>query len=74
MDALQQVIRSPQLPQRIRGFCTHQSTDQNNQRELLELLRLWMPLLFTRVGPSLGLSWWPCRAMCLTKHERPDQT
>ena len=53
VDALQQIIRSPQLPQRIRGFCTYQTTDQNDQRELLELLRLWVPLLLTRVGPSL---------------------
>ena len=53
VDALQQIIRSPQLPQRIRGFCTHQTTEANEQRELLELLRLWLPLLLTQVGPSL---------------------
>ena len=53
VDALQHLIRSPQLPQRIRGLCTYQASDLNEQRELVELLRLWIPLLLTRVGPSL---------------------
>ena len=53
VDALQHLIRSPQLPQRIRGLCTYQASELNEQRELVELLRLWIPLLLTRVGPSL---------------------
>ena len=53
VDALQQIIRSPQLPERIRGFCSYQNRDQNDQRELMELLRLWIPLLLTQVGPAL---------------------
>ena len=53
VDAAQQVIRSPQLPQRVRSFCSYQSTDLNEQRELVELARLWLPLLLTRVGPNL---------------------
>ena len=53
VDALQQLIRSPQLPRRIRSLCSHQSTDLKGQPELIELLRLWIPLLMIQVGPSL---------------------
>ena len=53
VDALQQLIRSPQLPQRIRGLCTYQGSNLNEERELIELLRLWLPLLLTRVGPAM---------------------
>ncbi len=53
VDALQDVIRSPQLPQKIRGFCTYQGTDQNESRELIELLRLWLPLLLSQIGPNM---------------------
>ena len=53
VDALQQLIRSPRLPQRIRSLRSHQSTDLNAQPELIELLRLWVPLLMVQVGPSL---------------------
>ena len=53
VDALQQLIRSPQLPERVRGLCSYQSGDLNNEREVIELLRLWLPLLLTRIGPAM---------------------
>ena len=53
VDALQQLIRSPQLPERVRGLCSYQSSDLNDEREVVELLRLWLPLLLTRVGPAM---------------------
>jgi hypothetical protein len=53
VDTFQQLIRSPQLPERVRGLCSHQTSDANDDRELLELLRLWLPLLLTKVGPAL---------------------
>ena len=53
VDALQQVIRSPQLPEKVRGLCSYQSSDLNEEREVIELLRLWLPLLLTRVGPAM---------------------
>ena len=53
VDALQQLIRSPQLPERIRSLCSHQSAGLKPQSELLELLRLWVPVLMVQVGPSL---------------------
>ncbi|MEB3158551.1 MAG: hypothetical protein VKK03_03715 [Synechococcus sp.] len=53
LDAMQQLIRSPHLPQRIRGLRSHQSIDDNGERELAELLRLWLPLLLTQVGPGM---------------------
>ena len=53
VDTFQQLIRSPQLPERVRGLCSHQTSDANEDQELLELLRLWLPLLLTKVGPAL---------------------
>ena len=53
VDTLQQLIRSPQLPERVRGLCSYQSSDLNDEREVVELLRLWLPLLLTRVGPAM---------------------
>ena len=53
LDAMQQLIRSPQLPQRIRNLRSHQSFNDNGERELAELLRLWLPLLLTQVGPGM---------------------
>ena len=53
VDALQEWIQSPQLPRRIRGFCSYQSSDQNEQREVVELIQLWLPVMLTRIGPNL---------------------
>ena len=53
LDAMQQLIRSPQLPKRIRNLRSHQSVDDNGERELAELLRLWIPLLLTQVSPGM---------------------
>jgi len=53
LDAMQDVIRSPLLPQRIRRLCSHQSVDESGERELAELVRLWIPLLLTQVGPGM---------------------
>jgi len=53
LDAMQQLIRSPQLPQRIRNLRSHQTVADNGERELAELLRLWLPLLLTQVSPGM---------------------
>ena len=53
LDAMQQLIRSPQLPQRIRNLRSHQMVADNGERELAELLRLWLPLLLTQVSPGM---------------------
>jgi hypothetical protein len=37
----------------VRGLCSYQSSDLNDEREVVELLRLWLPLLLTRVGPAM---------------------
>ena len=58
LDALQQLIRSPQLPQRIRSLCSHQSTELKPQGELIQLLRLWVPILMIQMGPSLRPNLW----------------
>ena len=53
VDALQGVIRSPLMPQRIRRLRSHQSVEQHDGSELSELLRLWLPLLLSQVGPNM---------------------
>ena len=53
VDAMQGVIRSPLLPQRIRSLRSHQSLEKNEASELAELLQLWLPLLLKEVGPSM---------------------
>jgi len=53
MDGAQGLIRSPQWPQRIRRLRSHQSVAARNERELVELLRIWAPLLLQQVAPRL---------------------
>ena len=53
VDALQEMIRSPELPQRIRSFCTYQGMEQNEQKELVQLTQLWLPLLLNQIGPNM---------------------
>ena len=53
VDALQEWIQSPRLPQRIRGLCSYQSSDQTDQREVVELIQLWLPVMLTRIGPGM---------------------
>ncbi|WP_255093227.1 hypothetical protein [Synechococcus sp. J7-Johnson] len=54
MDGAQGLIRSSQWPQRIRRLRSHQSVSINDERELVELLRIWGPLLLNEVGPRLA--------------------
>ncbi|BEV35840.1 hypothetical protein CREGCYN_06520 [Synechococcus sp. M16CYN] len=53
VDALQQLIRSPQLSEQVRRIRVHQNNDRNGNHKLVELMRLWLPLLLTKVGPAL---------------------
>ena len=53
LDAMQGIVRSPNLPDRILRLCSHQSVDSSEERELAELLRLWLPLILTQVGPGM---------------------
>jgi len=54
LDGIQQLVRSQIWPQRIRRLCSHQTVAVNDEQELVELLRLWTPLILTRVGPRLA--------------------
>lgn len=54
MDGAQGVIRSPQWPQRIRRLRSHQTVSINDERELVELTRIWGPLLLSQVGPRMA--------------------
>ncbi|MEB3201107.1 MAG: hypothetical protein VKK62_11355 [Synechococcaceae cyanobacterium] len=54
LDALQQLIRSGRWPRRLRALRSHQTVIQGNGTELLELVRIWAPLLLVQVAPRLA--------------------
>jgi hypothetical protein len=53
LDGLQQVIRSRRWPDRIRALRSHQTVTYNDERELVELMRIWGPLVLVQVAPRL---------------------
>ena len=53
LDGLQQLIRSRRWPERLRALRSHQTIALNDERELVELLRIWAPLLMVQVAPRL---------------------
>jgi hypothetical protein len=53
IDGLQGLIRSRRWPGRIRSLRSHQSVSSSG-RELVELTRIWAPLLLARVAPRLA--------------------
>ena len=53
IDGLQGLIRSRRWPGRIRALRSHQSVGPES-RELVELTRIWAPLLLARVAPRLA--------------------
>ncbi len=54
LDGLQQIIRSGRWPARLRGLRSHQSVLASDSQELVELLRIWAPLLLVQVAPRLA--------------------
>ena len=54
IDGLQQLIRSRRWPMRIRALRSHQTVVSSDERELVELVRIWGPLLLVRVAPRLA--------------------
>jgi len=54
LDGLQQLVRSRRWPARIRGLRSHQTVVSHEQRELVELVRIWAPLLLVQVAPRLA--------------------
>ena len=54
LDGLQQIIRSGRWPARLRGLRSHQSVLSSDGQELVELLRIWAPLLLVQVAPRLA--------------------
>jgi hypothetical protein len=55
LDGLQSLVRSPRWPQRLRALRSHQSVPrQEDDRELVELVRIWAPLLLSQVAPRLA--------------------
>ena len=54
IDGCQGLIRSRRWPNRIRALRSHQSVISNDERELVELVRIWAPLLLVQVAPRLA--------------------
>lgn len=55
LDGGQSLIRSSQWPQRLRSLRSHQSVAaSDDERELVELVRIWAPLLLAQVAPRLA--------------------
>jgi hypothetical protein len=55
LDGAQGIIRSRQWPQQIRRLRSHQSvSNTSGERELVELVRIWAPLVLGQVLPRLG--------------------
>jgi hypothetical protein len=55
LDGLQGLVRSPRWPQRFRALRSHQSVPRSEEeRELVELVRIWAPLLLSQVAPRLA--------------------
>ena len=54
LDGLQQLVRSRRWPARIRGLRSHQTVVSHEQREVVELVRIWAPLLLVQVAPRLA--------------------
>ena len=55
LDGAQGLVRSPRLPERLRALRSHQSVVRSeDERELVELVRIWAPLLLTQVAPRLA--------------------
>jgi hypothetical protein len=53
IDGAQQLVRSKRWPSRIRSLRSHQTVAFNDERELVELLRVWGPLILVQVAPRL---------------------
>ena len=54
LDGVQQQVRSKRWPLRLRALRSHQTVMTQEERELVELTRLWAPLLLARVLPRLA--------------------
>ncbi|MFN7229937.1 MAG: hypothetical protein ACK5UG_12850 [Synechococcaceae cyanobacterium] len=54
LDGCQALIRSSRWPTRIRALRSHQTVAVNDERELVELVRIWAPLLLAQVAPRLA--------------------
>ena len=54
IDGIQGLIRSGRWPSRIRALRSHQTVVHHDERELVELVRIWAPLLLVQVAPRLA--------------------
>ncbi|MFN9486320.1 MAG: hypothetical protein ACK6BM_06705 [Cyanobacteriota bacterium] len=54
LDGVQQQVRSKRWPMRLRALRSHQTVMSQEEREVVELVRLWAPLLLVQVAPRLA--------------------
>ncbi|WP_269622536.1 hypothetical protein [Prochlorococcus marinus] len=53
IDSIQNIIRSPILPEKIRGLCSYQSIQKKETSEISDFIRIWVPLLLKKIGPNM---------------------
>ncbi len=53
INSVQNIISSPILPSKIRKLSSHQSVKKDNESNISEFIRIWIPLLLKRVGPNM---------------------
>ncbi len=53
IDSMQNIIRSPILPTKIRGLCSYESINDKGSSEIAEFFRIWIPLILRRIGPNM---------------------
>ncbi|MEB3332820.1 MAG: hypothetical protein VKI83_10060 [Synechococcaceae cyanobacterium] len=54
LDGGQQLVRSRRWPARLRALRSHQTVISHEEQELVELVRIWAPLLLVQVAPRLA--------------------
>ncbi len=53
IDSIQSIVKSPVLPQKVKGLCSYESINSKESSELSEFIRIWLPLILRRIGPNM---------------------
>jgi len=53
LETLTSLIKSPNIPERIRGLCSYKKVNDIEYNDISELIRLWVPILLSQIGPNM---------------------
>ena len=53
INSVEDIISSPQLPNKIRKLRSHQSLKKNDKSYISEFIRIWIPIILKRIGPNM---------------------